>query len=80
MTGLLGNQVKDPNFRLRFFLIVFCGIMGFGITLAWRSALFIASEYQEMPQTKYQLNIRKQNEKKRQSFQNKFINKYQIEE
>lgn len=80
MTGILGDQVKDPNFRLRFFLIIFCGIISFGVVLAWRSIVLMTAEYQEMPQTKYQMDIKKQNEKTKQNIKNKLINNYQLEE
>ena len=70
---ILGSGVVDTNFRLRFCLIVFCGIIGFGVTMAWRAEVLLAADYQEMPTTHEQLKIKKQNEQKRKSLQEKLI-------
>jgi len=79
MAGFYGSQVKDPNYRLRFFLIVFTGIISFGIILSWRSQLLIATEYQEMPTTHLQIEKKQQNLKIQQKLQNKLL-RQQLEE
>lgn len=73
---IVGDGVRDPNFRLRFFAIIFIGLIGFGIAMSWRSQILFAAEYQDMPVTHQQIKIRKQNiikktlmEKQRQSAQ-----------
>jgi len=53
MSGLLGSQVKDPNFRLRFFIIMFMGIIAFGVILYWRSQLLFSTEYVDFPMSKH---------------------------
>ena len=78
--ALIGSSVRDPNYILRFSVIVFMGIIAVGSVLMWRSALLFASEYQEMPVTHEQIRIKKENEKKQQSLQKKILNRYQLEE
>jgi hypothetical protein len=78
--ALIGSSVRDPNYILRFSVIVFMGIIAFGSVLMWRSSLLFASEYQEMPVTHEQIRIKKENEKKQQSLQKKVLNRYQLEE
>lgn len=51
--GLYGWGVKDSNFRLRFFSIVFMGLMAFGAVLYWRSQLLLSSEYVDVPMAKH---------------------------
>ncbi|MBI5530096.1 MAG: hypothetical protein HY918_01175 [Candidatus Doudnabacteria bacterium] len=75
-----GYGVKDPNYILRFSVIVFMGVAAMGSVLAWRSSLLFASEYQEMPITHEQIKIKKENEKKQQSLQKKILNNYKLEE
>ena len=62
--ALIGSSVRDPNYILRFSVIVFMGIIAVGSVLMWRSSLLFASEYQEMPVTHEQIRIKKENEKK----------------
>ncbi len=73
MSGLIGSQVRDPNYRLRFFIIMTAGAVAFGAVLSWKSSILFASEYQDMPVTSQQLKIKKENQQKR-------LFKYQIEE
>lgn len=47
--GFYGNEVRDPNFRLRFLIIVFMGVMALGAVLFWRSKLLLSAEYVEIP-------------------------------
>jgi hypothetical protein len=48
--GLIGDRVTTGNFRLRFFLIFFSGIVALGSVLYWRSQLLWSQEYVEFPQ------------------------------
>jgi hypothetical protein len=61
MSYLTGSQVSDPNFLLRFALIIFSGTIAFGAVLFWKSQLLLAAEYQEMPTTHKQVKVKKQN-------------------
>jgi hypothetical protein len=74
MSDLYGSDVRDPNFLLRFSIIVFMGIMAFGSVLFWRSSLLFATEYQELPVTHEQIKIKKENQKKQKTLQSKLIN------
>ncbi len=74
MSDLYGSDVKDPNFVLRFSLIVFMGIIAFGSVLFWRSSLLFVSQYEDMPVTQQQLKIKKQNLSKQKVLANKIIN------
>jgi len=78
--GIVGYRVNDPNYVLRFSVIVFMGIMAFGSVLFWRSQLLFTADYQEMPLTHEQLRIKKENTQKQQSIQNKLLKNYQLEE
>ncbi len=78
--ALIGSSVKDPNYILRFSVIVFMGIIAFGSVLALRSQLLFAADYQEMPVTHEQLRIKKENNLKKQSLQNKVLKNYQLDE
>jgi hypothetical protein len=51
-----------------------------GAILSWKSQILFASEYQEMPVTQEQLKIRKENQQKRMSIQEKINKRYQLEE
>lgn len=62
MSGLTGYSVGQPNYFLRFFAIIFVGILGAAIALSWRSSLLLAAEYQEVPVTKKSLEVKKQNQ------------------
>ncbi len=78
--GLYGSDVKDPNFVLRFSVIVFMSIMAFGSVLFWRSTLLFASEYQDLPVTHEQIRIKNENIKKQKSLQNKLIGTKNIDD
>ncbi len=71
--GMSGYGVKDPNFSLRFFLIIFSGVAAFGVILFWRSQLFISAEYQEMPTTTKQVQTKKHNQILRQKEAEKML-------
>lgn len=74
MDGLIGSGVRDPNFLLRLSFLVFAGIIAFGSVLFWRTELLFASEYQEMPTTRAQLDVKKANLKK----QGKIAERYKL--
>ncbi len=78
--GIVGYGVKDPNYLLRFSIIVFCGIIGFGVALSWRASLLVAADYQDIPVSHEQLKVKKENNLKKQSLQKKIISNYKIEE
>ena len=78
--ALIGSSVNDPNYVLRFSVIVFMGIMAFGSVLFWRSQLLFTADYQEMPLTHEQIRIKKENTQKQQSIQNKLLKNYQLAE
>jgi len=44
-----GNKMHDPNFRLRFLLLVFCGIIAGAAILYWRTEILASQEYIEFP-------------------------------
>lgn len=69
MTGLTGNRIKEPNFVLRFCVIIFLGGLGFAIALSWRASLLMAVEYQELPISKKMWEIKKKNELKQLQIQ-----------
>lgn len=77
MDNLSGYAVKNPNYILRFAIIVFMGVIATGSVLFWRSQLFLASDYQEFPVTHEQRAVKKENEKTQlkmmRGLQNKFI-------
>jgi len=77
MDNLTGYAVKDPNYVLRFAIIIFMGVIAVGSVLFWRSETLMASDYQEFPVTHEQRKIKKENEKKQakmmQDLQKKFI-------
>lgn len=66
MSGLTGYSVGQPNYFLRFFAIIFLGLLGMGIVLSWRSSLLFAAEYQETPVSRQTLEVKKQNQIKQQ--------------
>jgi hypothetical protein len=76
MSELYGSAVKDPNFRLRFFLIVFAGVITWGAVNFWKGELLFAAEYQEFPVTHEQIRIKKENKE----IKNKLFKNYQLEE
>jgi hypothetical protein len=49
-TDLGGGRITDPNFRLRFFLIFFAGLIALASILYWRSKLLLSQEYVDFPQ------------------------------
>ena len=66
MSGMVGSGVKEPNFVLRFFAIIFLGTLGLGITLSWRASILMAAEYQEIPTSRKMLELKKKNQIKQQ--------------
>lgn len=82
---LLGSDVQDPNFTLRFCLITFIGVIGFGFTIIWKSTLIVAAEYQDMPVTQQDIRIKKENAEikkelsQKKNIKNKIINQYDSE-
>ncbi len=77
--ALIGSRVNDPNYVLRFSVIVFMGIIAFGSLLMWKSQLLFTADYQEMPVTQEQLRVKKENDFKKQSLQNNILKNYQLE-
>jgi hypothetical protein len=49
-----GSRVGDINFRFRFFLIFFCGLIAAGSIVYWRSRLLVSQEYVSFPEPKIQ--------------------------
>lgn len=49
--GLQGSGLSDTNTRLRFFLIVFMGLIAMGSVLYWRSQLISTTEYVDLGPT-----------------------------
>lgn len=47
--GIQGTGLTDKNTRLRFFSLVFMGIIAFGAVLYWRHTAITTSEYAEPP-------------------------------
>ena len=47
--GIQGSGLSDKNTRLRFFGLVFMGIIAFGAVLYWRHAALTTAEYAEPP-------------------------------
>ena len=47
--GIQGTGLTDKNARLRFFGVVFMGIVAFGAVLYWRQAALSSAEYVEPP-------------------------------
>ena len=80
MSDLSGYRVREPNYVLRFAVLIFAGVGALGAILSWRSQILFASEYQELPITQEQLKIRKENQKKKMTLQEKINQKYQLEE
>lgn len=76
MSAFEGSGVHDPNFRFRFFFIIFCGIIAWGAINIWKGELLFAAEYQEFPVTHEQRQIVKEN----QAIKNKFLKRYQLED
>jgi hypothetical protein len=76
--GITGSGVNDPNLKFRFLVIMTLGILAVGSVLYWRSQLFLAAEYQDLPVTRPELEIKKKNEIKKKSFQEKANERYQL--
>ena len=74
---LIGSSVNNPNYLLRFCLLVFVGVISVAVALSWRSQLLFAAEYQDLPVTHQQLKIKKENEKEQlkmvKNFKSKLI-------
>lgn len=47
--ALAGSNVGMANYQLRFFLIIFLGIMAFGSVLYWRQKTLEVSTYTDFP-------------------------------
>ena len=45
--GIQGTGLTDKNTRLRFFVIIFMGILAFGAVVHWRQVTLTTSEYAE---------------------------------
>lgn len=80
MSDIAGYRVRDPNYLLRFALLIFAGVSALGAILSWRSQILFTAEYQEMPITQAQLKVKKENEKIRTSLQDKVNKRYQLAE
>lgn len=84
--GILGSQVKEANYILRFSIAAFLIIILFGSILFWKSQLMLAAEYQDMPVTEYQIKIKKENLKKQEqmkkqnTLKSKLVPNYNLEE
>ena len=75
-SNLKDYRVNDPNYVFRFSLIVFMGIVASGSVLYWKSKLFLASEFQDFPESRQLQEIKKDNRAKQkliQNFKNKLI-------
>ena len=68
-----GSGVGDPNFVLRFSIIVFIGIILFSSVLFWKSQLLFVAEYQDLPVTHEQIRIKKENKLKQQKITANFL-------
>lgn len=51
-SDLSGSRVSDGNFRVRFLLIFFGGLVALGSIVYWRSQLLVSQEYVDFPQYK----------------------------
>lgn len=75
---LIGSSVNNPNYLLRFCLLVFVGIISVSVVLSWRSQLLFAAEYQDLPVTHQQIKIKNENQKEQlkmmKSLKSKLIN------
>ncbi|MEK7618048.1 MAG: hypothetical protein AAB410_02785 [Patescibacteria group bacterium] len=76
MSGLIGEGVREPNIVLRFCIIIFLGVLGTGIVLSWKASVLMAAEYQEMPKTRKNLEIKKSNQKKQREILHKQLKNY----
>lgn len=79
MNGLLGPQVRDPNYKLRFCLIVLVGLLAFGSLLLWKGQMLFAAEYQEMPITHSEVKIKKENRSIQEKMKKKLTQDYELE-
>lgn len=77
--GLTGSEVNETNFKLRFLVIIVLGILAWGSVMYWKSQELLAAEYQDMPVTKQQLDIKKKNELKKKSLQDRINSKYELD-
>lgn len=46
---IAGYAVGEPNYRLRFLVIVFFGVIMFGMVLFWREQAIYSQDYVEIP-------------------------------
>lgn len=79
MNHLYGYQVRDPNFRLRFLVIGFMGVLAFGSVMFWKGELLFASEYQDLPVTHQQIKIKNSNLLKQSKMAKKLLKTEYIE-
>ncbi len=61
MSGLTGGGVNSQNPILNLCLIVFLGLVGFGLALSWKATHLLASEYQEFPESQKMQKIKNNN-------------------
>ena len=71
--ALYGYRVKNPNYILRFALIIFLGVMASASVLFWKSQLLLTADYQEFPLTRQQLSAKKENQARRQKISAKLL-------
>lgn len=45
--GIQGTGLSDKNVRLRFFCVMFMGVIAFGVVLYWRQVTLTSAEYAE---------------------------------
>ena len=45
--GIQGSGLSDKNTRLRFFAVIFMGIIAFGAVVYWRQVTLTSAEYAE---------------------------------
>lgn len=45
---LQGTDIHDPNFRLRFFSLIFMGVLALGSVVYWRGKLLANAEYVDL--------------------------------
>lgn len=64
MGDIAGSDVGDDNFRLRFFVIIFMGLLSVGSVIYWRNQTYMAAEYKEMPPTAQESQVKQENRTK----------------
>lgn len=79
MSVFAGEEVGDPNYLLRFSLIVVFGLFAFGSLILWRGEVLFAADYQAMPVTHQELRIKKHNQSVQEKMRNGLMEKYEEE-